>query len=235
MSPHSQIRWIRPVLQVRSQQTLERLLDSAEELIADKGFEDITVAEIASRAGVSVGAVYSRFHDKQGVLHCLQDRFVDEANLTTDNAFDPERWRGASIEEIISELITFLVEIHRKRRGVMRELVARAKNEPSMIERKGRLVARIGECLESLLIARAERIGAPAPAMAIRFGLRLVLCMLEQAILFDDIRAYGIPDSDEQLASELTRAYLAYLDVNGESLSVGPMNNLEDELETRRE
>lgn len=213
MPSHPHMRWIRPIRQARSQHTLERLLDSAEALIEDKGFDDITVAEIAARAGFSVGAVYSRFHDKQGVLHSLQDRFVDEANLTTDDAFDPARWQGAGIEEIVRELIVFLVEIHRERRGVLRELLGRTKSEPSMTERKERLVAHVGEHLESLLMARAERIGHPNPVSAIRFGLRLVLSTLEQAILFDETGAYGIPNSDEQLAKELTRAYLAYLDL----------------------
>ena len=215
MDAHPHFRWIRPAQQARSQQTLERLLDSAEALIANKGFDDVTVAEIAARAGFSVGAVYSRFRDKQGVLHCLQDRFVDEANLTTDAAFDPDRWEGASIEEIVSELIVFLVEIHRERRGVLRELLSRTRNEPSMVERKERLVAHISEHLMSLLLARADRIGHPDPAAAVGFGLRLVFATLEQAILFGDTGVYGSPDSDEKLAAELTRAFLGYLDVDG--------------------
>ena len=232
---HPHFRWIRPVRQARSQETLERLLDSAEALIEDKGFDDITVAEIAARAGFSVGAVYSRFHDKQGVLHSLQARFVDEANLTTDDAFNPDRWQGASIEEIISELIVFLVEIHRERRGVLRELLRRAKSEASTIERKKRLVAHVGEHLESLLLARAERIGHPNPEAAIRFGLRLVLSTLEQAILFDETGAYGVPNSDEQLARELTRAYLAYLDLSESSQAVAGSSERAGKLETRRE
>ena len=68
---NSRFQWIQPVRQARSQETLERLLDSAEALIENKGFDDVTVADIAARAGFSVGAVYSRFHDKIGVLHCL--------------------------------------------------------------------------------------------------------------------------------------------------------------------
>jgi len=233
---HPHIRWIRPAQQARSQETLERLLDSAEALIADKGFDDVTVAEIAAHAGFSVGAVYARFRDKQGVLHSLQDRFVDEANLTTDDAFQPERWQGASIEEIISELTVFLVEIHRERRGVMRELLlSHAKSTPAVIEHKERLVANVGQHLESLLIARAERIGHPNPAAAIRFGLRLILSTLERAILFDETGTYGIPSSDEQLAAELTRAYLAYLDLNESSQVVAGTSKHAKNLEMRRE
>ncbi|MBW1884007.1 MAG: TetR family transcriptional regulator [Deltaproteobacteria bacterium] len=51
MKEHPHFQWIRPAQQVRSRQTHERLLDSAEALIADKGFDDITVVEIAARAG----------------------------------------------------------------------------------------------------------------------------------------------------------------------------------------
>lgn len=235
MQSHPHIRWIRPVRQARSQETLERLLDSAEALISDKGFDDVTVAEIAARAGFSVGAVYSRFRDKRGVLHSLQDRFVDEANLTIDDAFDPEHWQGARIEEIISEVNVFLVEIHRERRGVLRELLSRTKSEASMVERKERLVAHIGEHLESLLMARVERIRHPNPATAIRFGLRLILSTLEQAVLFDEPGAYGVPHSDERLAEELTRAYLAYLDLDESSQTVTFASESAENVETRRE
>ena len=47
------LQWVRPPQQARSQETLERLLDAAETLIAEKGFEDTPVAEVASRAGSS--------------------------------------------------------------------------------------------------------------------------------------------------------------------------------------
>ena len=213
MHPEPHFRWIRPVQQARSQQTLERLLDSAEALIADKGFDDITVAEIAARAGCSVGAVYSRFRDKQAVLHSLQDRFAQEATLTADTTLGLDRWQDASIEEIVSQLISFLVEIHRERRGILRELSVLSKSEPAMIERKARLAAHVGQHVEALLLARAERIRHPEPAAAVRFGVQFVLAALERAVLFDDVATYGLPASDEQLARELTRAYLAYLDL----------------------
>lgn len=214
MDPTPRFQWIRPAQQARSQQTLERLLDSAEALIADKGFHDVTVADIAARAGGSVGAVYARFRDKKGVLHCLQDRFVKEAYLTTDVAFDPERWEGASIREIVGELIVFLVAIHRERRGVLRELMVGTRSEPPMVERKEGLVAHVSQRLCALLLPRAKRITHADPVAAVGFGLRLVLGTLEQGILFGEGGVFGIPSSDDELAAELTRAFLGYLGVD---------------------
>lgn len=214
MSSNPRFRWIRPAQQARSQQTLERLLDSAEALIADKGFDDVTVTDIAARAGFSVGAVYARFHDKKGVLHCLQDRFVKEAYLTTDVVFDPDRWEGASIREIVGELIVFLVEIHRERSGVLRELIVGTRSEPPMVQRKEGLVAHVSQRLCALLLPRAERITHADPVAAVGFGLRLVLGTLEQAILFGEGGLFGVPSSDDELAAELTRAFLGYLGVD---------------------
>lgn len=212
---NSRFQWIQPVRQARSQETLERLLDSAEALIANKGFDDVTVADIAARAGFSVGAVYSRFHDKIGVLHCLQDRFVEEAHLTTDVTLDPDRWDGASIDEIVGELVDFLVQVYREGGGVLRELLVHTRSEPQMVERKERLAAHVSDRLCSLLLPRAERIRHPDPAGAVSFGLRFVLATLEQAILFGEGGIHGIPASDERLGAELTRAFLGYLGVEG--------------------
>ncbi len=239
MNSHRHIQWVRPAQQARSQKTLERLLDSAEALLTDKGFDDITVAEIAARAGFSVGAVYSRFRDKKSVLRSVQDRFIGEANLTIDVALDPARWRDASIEEIVGELIRFLVELVRERRGVLRELLTCARSDPSMAERKDRLVAHVGKHLLSLVLGDAERIGHPDPSMAIRFGLRIILATLEQAILFNETGTYGIPSSDERLADELTRAFLGYLDLDERTTTTVEANEptriSADNHETRRE
>jgi len=216
---------MRPVRQARSQETLERLLDSTESLLVNKGFEGVTVAEIAARAGLSVGAVYSRFRDKDAVLQCLMDRFVAQAKSTADATLDIDRWQGACSEEIVSEFIVFLVEIHRERIGILRELVARARNTAPVVERKEELIRHIGDRLAALLLERGEQISHPDPAFAVSFGLRLVLGCLEQAILSgasSGSGAYGLPASDDRLAAELTRTYLSYLAVSGTDAAARP-------------
>lgn len=212
--------------QARSQETLERLLDSAESLLAKKGFEGITVAEIARRAGASVGALYSRFRGKDAVLQCLLDRFVAEVRATTSETLDVERWQGASTEEIVTEFVSFLVEIHRTRVGLLRELVARAHSAAPVIERKEGLIQHIGDRLSALLLVRSDEIAHPDPAYAVSFGVRLVLGCLEQAILSNDSDTYyGLPASDERLAAELTRTYLSYLGVKrGSDVAARPIS-----------
>jgi TetR/AcrR family transcriptional regulator, repressor for uid operon len=49
-------------------ETRERLLDAAAEVFAERGYERAGVAEIARRAGLTTGAIYSRYAGKADLL-----------------------------------------------------------------------------------------------------------------------------------------------------------------------
>ena len=57
--------------------TRRRLIDAAVELVAVGGFEQITVEEIASHAGVSASTLFRCFPTKEALL------FVGEYDYTT--------------------------------------------------------------------------------------------------------------------------------------------------------
>jgi AcrR family transcriptional regulator len=54
-----------------------QLLDVARKLFAEKGFEQTSVEEIASRAGVSKPIVYEHFGGKEGIYAVVVDREID--------------------------------------------------------------------------------------------------------------------------------------------------------------
>ena len=61
--------------QSRGQETQARLIDACLRLVADRPFEQISVAEIAAEAGVSVGNFYRRFRSKEAILPDLFDAY----------------------------------------------------------------------------------------------------------------------------------------------------------------
>ena len=206
-----ELRWVRPPQQARSQETLERLLDAAEHLVAEKGFEDTPVAEVARRAGSSVGAFYARFPDKDALLHALYERYYEQAIATADAALDPARWEGARIPEILAAVVRFLVSIYREQAGLIRAFVVRNHSDAEFQARRERLSHYVNERLSALLLARREEIAHPQPERAAAFGLTLVFSTLESAMLFGELRSAALILSDDDLAAELARAYLAYL------------------------
>jgi AcrR family transcriptional regulator len=207
------LRWVRPPQQARSQETLDRILDAAEALVAEKGFEDTPVAEVVSRAGSSVGAFYTRFRDKDGLFHALYERYLEQAMATADDALDPTRWEGAGVAEILRSVVRFLVRIYREQHGLIRAFVVRNHTHAEFRARQERLSHHVSDGLAALLLARRDEITHPDAERAARFGLTQVFATLEGAILFGELRSGSLALSDDVLAAELTRAYLAYLGV----------------------
>jgi AcrR family transcriptional regulator len=208
-----ELRWVRPPRQVRSRRTLDRILDAAEALVAEKGFEDTTVGEVVRRAGSSVGAFYARFPDKDALLYALYERYLEQAIATADDALDPARWRGRGVAEILAEVVRFLVAIYRAQGGLIRAFVLRNHTDPAFRARQERLSHHVSTKLTALLLARRDEITHPEAERAAAFGLTMTFATIEGAVLFGETRSSALALSDDDLAAELTRAYLAYLGV----------------------
>ena len=210
----NRVEWVRPTHQARSQETLERLLEAAEEVVSEKGFDNATVAEIVKRANSSVGAMYARFNDKDSLLVGLHERFCEQALATAAAALDVERWRGASIADILGTAMPFLVQIYQQKRGLIRAFIIRGSIDRPFAQRAARIAQTISQQLITLLEARRDEIRHPDPVLAIDFALRMAFDMLDQATLYSGIERTTVPLANEQLAEELVRAFLSYLGVD---------------------
>ena len=226
------LRWVRPPQQARSQETLERILDAAEVLVGEKGFDDTPVAEIVSRAGSSVGAFYSRFEDKEALLHALYERYLVQALATADDVLEPGRWESATVREIIDSVVRFLVQVYRDQGGLIRAFVIRNHTDPSFQARRQRLSHRVSEGLCSVLLGHGDEISHPDPQRAAAFGMTLVFSALDSTMLFGEMRSGAFVISDEELAAELTRTYLAYLGIAVDVLPGSPEQGPDRESQT---
>ncbi|CAK9006085.1 Thioredoxin-like protein YneN, partial [Durusdinium trenchii] len=184
------------------------MLDAAEAIITEKGFEGATVAEIVRRAETSVGAFYNRFGEKEALLSCLHERFTNEAIATTDAVLDPERWEDSSIAEILSETIPFLVEVYREKTGLIRAFIARGCTDDEFCKRWVPLNEHLVSRLRELILARREDITHPEPSLAIRVGLQMVLSTLDRLSLFRVSETEILELSDARLSGELVRQSL---------------------------
>jgi AcrR family transcriptional regulator len=215
------LHWIKPPRQMRTQASLERLLDAAEALLQEKRFEDVHVAEVARRAGTSVAAFYRRFTDKDALLHALHERLCEEAFATADDALCRERWVGAGIEEILSTILPFLVDVFQSHHALDRAIHQRALSDELLRERSMRLARYVVAGLSELLLERRHEMTHPTPELAVSFTLLQTVSLLVQyyTVGFRDIEL--VHTNDEQIAHELATTCLAYLGIRNPSTRPG--------------
>ncbi|NER78577.1 MAG: TetR/AcrR family transcriptional regulator [Leptolyngbya sp. SIO1D8] len=76
--------------QARSQERVKQILDVAEQLFLERGYESTTTRAIAARAKVSVGSLYQFFPDKEAVLKALAIRYMQTQYQRFLNLHTPE-------------------------------------------------------------------------------------------------------------------------------------------------
>jgi AcrR family transcriptional regulator len=199
--------------QARSERTLYRLLDAAEELITEKGHADVSIPEIVRRAGSSVGGFYARFRDKNELLRALEERFYRELDRRVEVLVDADRWRGIPTQKIIEAAVAELVLVTRERQKLLAAFLFRAIQDPVVREDALRFRRGVSARFEELLLPRMEELAHAEPRLGVDLGIQAAFALMQQHLLFGETRAGGRVLSDEDLVRELTALFMAYLGV----------------------
>ena len=105
---------VEPV-QARSTARVNALLDAASDTIHDVGYELLTTAMVAERAGASIGTVYRYFPDRVAVLQALaarnRDRVIHALTVRL------EREKPVTVIAHIDTVLDSLVEVFRSEKG----------------------------------------------------------------------------------------------------------------------
>jgi AcrR family transcriptional regulator len=89
----------------RGQETRERILATALDLFARRGYAAVSIEEIAQEAGVTKGAVYHWFADKDDLGRELQHDLYERLAVASRRAFTPD---SDVVENMIRAFDTYL-------------------------------------------------------------------------------------------------------------------------------
>lgn len=90
--------------QKRSIARFNHILDTADQLFAAQGYDNVSTNHIAGAAGVAVGSLYHFFPDKSAILQALLDRYSQKIEAIFPEDVAPPR----VIEEVLGEMVTRL-------------------------------------------------------------------------------------------------------------------------------
>jgi AcrR family transcriptional regulator len=201
--------------QSRSRETLTRLLDAAEAVLGEGGLEAATVPAIARHAGLSVGAVYRRFSDKDALLRAVYFRLFGRAREQNAAMLNPELYRGVALETVLAAMVRGMVQYYREHRTLLQAMQTYAESHADA-EFRRRAAELNDDALTqfaALAGSKREEVRHPDPDAAVRFALLTVGLVLRGVVLREQRLPGLFLRDDVSVEEELTRMVLGYLGV----------------------
>lgn len=202
--------------QSRSQQTLERILNSSRELIAEQSYDEVTIAQIAKRAAISVGGFYSRFENKEALFSALQENLATEtqSRIVDAQAMD---WSSKNLLDLLHYIVSGNADLYEKYRGVLTVVHLRTRimqvESPTDQSDQARLSYnnKIISQLEDLILIKREQIRHKQPKVAIRTVIACMTSMLRDAIVFQDRSLYPGTKNKQAVIRQVSMVMYHYL------------------------
>ena len=164
--------------QARAQQRVSRMLDAAEELFVEVGYDAATTNQIASRASASIGSLYEFFPNKQALAQALADRYIEQLGAVIEERMvnDPS-WTG---EQLVDSIVTALDEFWRRHPATV-PLLRGALGAPALMKAGEQIrVALVGH-IEAILLERRPDVDPERALLAAEMAIDLTRTLLERA------------------------------------------------------
>jgi AcrR family transcriptional regulator len=204
--------------QERSRESLRRLLHAAAEVLGQRGLAGATIPRVAKHAGLTPGAVYRRFKNKEVLFETMILRLLEDQDKELRQSITAEMAAEIPLPILAEQIINGMLVSYRSKAGLLRAVRQFAQDrEGTPFWRKvTKLEARTLDYGVNLLVNSRGEIKHPNPRAAI--GLALVMtvgALWELVVTRPDPKLWvGLIPTDEQtLKRELTRSFLNYLGV----------------------
>lgn len=194
---------IRAPSQARSQRTMEEVYRALDELLKERSFDQITIADLATHADVAVGSIYARFKDKNSLLAGLHLGVTEEAITCLEQLSAPSKWEGSSDSEMVQAIMKAINRFYRQRAYILRAtLVANLETISKM--RTDVWEAAIHRFTE-LLVARSPTRDPAALRAAVKIIVRFTTGVMHQSIAVEWIDRWKGGVSRATVLNELSR------------------------------
>ncbi len=171
-SPELRIR------QKRGQVTYDALLDTAFAMLEHKEFGEISIAELAQKAGYSVGAFYARFRSKDELFDGMVQRHLRNRRKVREQQF-----ATASDATLLHELLEETVRYYWGRRRFWRAALIRSIRDPEFWGPIRTLSHEFADSLLGRIATKARRPLTETEQANVRFAVQLSFGLINNTIL----------------------------------------------------
>lgn len=183
MNPDTYSEGILPAKQLRSQRRRRAILDAAHRLLEEVGYERMKMEDIAAEAESSVGTLYQRFRDKEGLLDALMGEILQRLDERFEREMTAEALKRPDMRQTIRAVVALIVDFFNANQGFVRAVVARQLGHPDGFSPlrpvAQKTVARAWAAFGELYPDRADE----TMKLRFRFAFQMVLATSSNAVL----------------------------------------------------
>jgi AcrR family transcriptional regulator len=204
--------------QERSRESLRKLQKATAEVLGQHGVEGTTIPRIAQHAGLTPGAIYRRFHDKDALLEATILGILERQEERMKTGLTPAAAGQIPLPVFTDQVIGGMVLSYRVNAALLRAMrqFVQSRVHTAFYKKATKTEARSFERVVGLFMAHRKDIKHPDPRTAISLALMMVSSTLFDWVVMPlDVGVWKsfLPKDDQALKRELTRAFLSYLGV----------------------
>ncbi len=211
-------RTVLPARQARSRLTIDRLVKAAIDVLDEAGLDGATIPRIAARAGLTPGAIYRRFRDKDALLREVCLRVLESNHRHSVELLRADAWQDKPLAEICRYVVERTLRGHAQHRGLLRAFTSFMLQHPdaAFISTCEEYQWKTFRAVSEVLLTRRREIGHADPESAVAFALLMVGTAAKGVLVLPrDARHLSslVPHVDQVLRRELPEMVLRYLRV----------------------
>lgn len=201
--------------QARSRESEKRLIKATIELLGQFGLEGVSIPQVAERAGLTPGAVYRRFADKNALMERVVLDVLETQLQHLQQSLTPEVASQTTLNALVESLVRWLLASLRANATLVNALrqFARNSNHLAFKRRVAELESRTLQHLGAVLMTKRKHIHHPDPEPALRLAF-YTLSTTPLRLFLDrghNNHTQLFPDDHEWLVRELTGMFLGYI------------------------
>jgi AcrR family transcriptional regulator len=166
------------IRQKRGQITYDALIETCFELLQEKDFDEISIADLSQKAGYSVGAFYARFKSKDELFDAMVMRHLDGRRKVRSSQF-AEGAPSTLIHDVLEETVNY----YWGRRRFWRAALIRSMREPEFWAPMRKLSHEFADSLIAHMAARARRSLKAEEEANVRFAVQVTFGTINNTIL----------------------------------------------------
>lgn len=206
-------RGVNPPRQRRSQDTIERIVAAATQLLDGRSFDEIPVLEIVEQAGVSTSSFYARFPNKAVLLTYLHERHLRTMREAADDAIANHVWDAMSVSDIVRMLVTIYLTHRRAKEPLLRTFMHAALEDPSYLARRTASDQYVVGVIADYLETRLAKDGIPLDFERIALVVLVITSAIKDATNAPEQFAARFRLRDDALVNGLTAIACAHFGV----------------------